>query len=274
MSRFEILCVTMYQNDFKKIEEMNIRSNVVFANQCNHTSYQEIEFNGHTAKMISTQTRGVGINRNLALTYASAEICLFADDDVVYRNNVEELVLSEFDAHPDADIIIFHLETNDKHRKQIKYTKTKKCRYLTRMPWGTVRIAVRLEALRKANVWFTTLFGGGCIFLSGEDSIWLIDAKRKGLTFYVSKETIGDVSFETSTWFNGQDERYFYDKGAFYRAVYPKWYYIWMIYLVIRTWHNKHLSFKEKIYFMKQGSIGYKKMLSYDDYNKVKLINN
>ena len=39
MPKFEILCVTMHQTDFAKVEEMNIHSNVVFANQCNRTAY-------------------------------------------------------------------------------------------------------------------------------------------------------------------------------------------------------------------------------------------
>ena len=134
MSKFEILCVTMHQSDFSKIRAMNIHSDVVFANQCDHTCYEELDFDGHTAKMISTNTRGVGINRNLTLMYASANICLFADDDITYRDNMEELVLSEFDAHPDADIFIFHLDTTDPVRKQISYKKTKKCGPLSRMP--------------------------------------------------------------------------------------------------------------------------------------------
>lgn len=33
MSKFELLCVTMHQKDFSKIQEMNIHSDVVFANQ-------------------------------------------------------------------------------------------------------------------------------------------------------------------------------------------------------------------------------------------------
>lgn len=33
MSKFELLCVTMHQKDFSKLQEMNIRSDVVFANQ-------------------------------------------------------------------------------------------------------------------------------------------------------------------------------------------------------------------------------------------------
>ena len=259
MSRFEILCVTMHQKDFSKIEQMNIQSDVVFANQADRTSFEEKEFDGHLARMITTDTRGVGVNRNLALIYAKGEICLFADDDVTYNDDVEERVLAEFEAHPDADVIIFHLDT-DSDRKQIKYNETKKCSRFCKMPWGGVRIAVRLNSIRKANVWFTTLFGGGCIFPSGEDSMWLTDARKKGLTFYVSKETIGSVSFETSTWFSGADEKFYYGKGAFYQALHPKTKYMWMLYLAFRTLKGGDLTLFEKIKFMKLGSKGYKEM--------------
>ena len=259
MSRFEILCVTMHQKDFSKIEQMNIHSDVVFANQADRTCFEEKEFDGHLARMITTDTRGVGINRNLALTYAKGEICLFADDDVTYDDDVEERVLAEFDDHPDADIIIFHLDT-DSDRKQIKYNETKKCSRFCKMPWGGVRIAVRLSSIRKANIWFTTLFGGGCIFPSGEDSMWLTDARKKGLTFYVSKETIGKVDFENSTWFSGFDEKMYYGKGAFYQAAHTKTKLLWMLYFAVRTTKRSDLNFSQKIKWMKDGSKGYKEI--------------
>ena len=44
MSEFQILCVTMHQNDFSKIKEMNVHSDIVYANQCDHTSFEEIKF--------------------------------------------------------------------------------------------------------------------------------------------------------------------------------------------------------------------------------------
>ena len=267
MSKFEILCVTMHQNDFSKIREMNIHSDVVFANQCDHTSYEEIEFDGHTARMISTQTRGVGKNRNLALIYASSEICLFADDDVVYHDDMEERVLAEFDAHPDADVIIFHFDT-DSQRKQVKYDRTRKCGKFEKMPWGGIRIAFRTESIQKANVWFNTLFGGGCMFPSGEDSIWLIDAKKSGLTFYVSKETIGTVSFEESSWFTGYNEKFFFSKGIFYEAVHPKMFFIWKNYFSFRTKSMTKMSASEKKKWINHGRRAYREMLSFEDYKK------
>lgn len=267
MSRFEILCVTMHQKDFSKIQEMNIHSDVVFANQADTTSFAEYEFEGHRARMITTDTRGVGINRNLGLMYAQGEICLFADDDVTYDDDMEVRVLAEFDAHPDADIIIFHLDT-DSDRKQIKYVKTKRCSRFGRMPWGAVRIALRLNSVKKANLWFSTLFGGGCVFPSGEDSMWLTEARRKGLVFYVSKETIGRVSFNESTWFTGFDEKMYYGKGAFYQAVHPRMVWLWMVYFAIRTREQGTLSLPKRIKWMHCGREGYQYMYSYDDYRK------
>lgn len=267
MPKLEILCVTMHQSDFQKIAEMNIHSNVVFANQCDRTAYEEKEFDGFTAKMISTETRGVGINRNLALAYATADICLLADDDVVYADDMEARVTAEFDAHPDADVMIFHFET-DSARKQIKYPKTKKHGRFARMPWAGFRIAFRLSALRRANVWFTTLFGGGCLFPSGEDSMFLADLKSAGLRFYVSQETIGNVSFEESSWFTGYDEKFYFGKGAFVAARHPKTFFFWCRYYLFRYRNHKEIPRKEKKKWMKRGRRAWQEMLSFRQYNE------
>ena len=263
MSKFEILCVTMHQRDFSKIQEMNIHSDVVFANQAETTKFEEYLFEGHRARMITTDTRGVGINRNLGLLYAQGEICLFADDDVRYCDDVEKIVLSEFDAHPDADIMIFQFDTNS-DRKVKKPQKTRKCSRFSRMPWGAVRVAFRLKELKKINIWFTTLFGGGCLFPSGEDSIWLTDVRRKGLKIYVSNKTIGTVSFETSTWFTGYDEKYYFGKGAFYQAARPKLICLWRHYFALRTRGRGNMPYFEKIKWMRLGAKGYRTNQGYE----------
>lgn len=267
---FEILCVTMHQTDFSKIQSMNIHSNVVFANQADETSLKEIRFEGHCAKMVTTETRGVGKNRNVALLNASADICLLADDDVVYYENLEEKVVGEFEKHPDADVIVFNLETDDKKRKQRIYSKTKKCSKFCRMPWGAFRIAFRSSSWKKANVWFTTLFGGGCIFPSGEDSMWLNGMKENGMCFYVSKEVIGNISFAESTWFTGYDEKFFYGKGAYYKNAHPKSFFFWMLYFSLRTRKMSQMGFWKKMNWMYKGLGGYNKLLSCEEYLRQK----
>lgn len=266
MSAFEILCVTMHQTDFSKIKEMNIHSDVLFANQGDGTELSELEFEGHRGRMITTTTRGVGKNRNLALLYAEGDICLLADDDVVYNDNMEELVLKEFKAHPDADVIIFHLESTDPSRPQPNYKKSRWVRPWSRLPWPTFRVAFRLSAVKKGNIWFTTLYGGGCTFPSGEDSMWLHTAKKKGLRMYVSTQTIGQVFYETSSWFTGYDESFFYGKGAYHRCVHPHSCWFWKYYVLYRFRHFGSLPKKERMKWFTNGTVGYKRLLSYKEY--------
>ena len=268
MPTFEILCVTMHQKDFSKLEAMNIHSDVVFANQCDCTAYEEKTFAGHRAKMISTATRGVGVNRNLALLYASADICLLADDDVIYRDDMEQRVLAEFAAHPDADIFVFNYDETDPVRMQKNYSRTKKRRGLFRMPWSAFQIAFCRSAQRKANLWFSTLYGGGCIFPCGEDSKWFLDAKRAGLTFYVSKEIIGSVSYETSTWFSGFDQRYFYGKGVYAYAAHERTFWLWKWYYLLRLRKFGTLPQSLRLKWLGKGKQGYKELLSYEEYCK------
>ena len=264
---FEILCVTMNQNDFSKIKEMNIHSNVVFANQCNHTSYDEINFDGNIAKMISTNTHGVGINRNISLIYASKDICLFADDDVKYVDNVSELVINEFINHPNADIFIFNLKSDSFIRTPKTYNKTKKCKKFNRMPFGGPRIAFKLSSIKKKNLWFTTLFGGGCKFPNGEDTIWLKEARKKKLNIYISNKTIGILSYKSSTWFDGYNEKFYFGKGACYYAQNPYTFYIWVLYTSLKKFKDS-INFFEKIKWMKNGKKAYKEMLDFDEFKK------
>ncbi len=268
MPSFEVLCVTMHQKDFSKLKTMNIHSDVVFANQCGHTAFEELKFEGHRARMISTATRGVGVNRNLTLLYASADICLLADDDVTYRDDMEQMVVAEFEAHPDADIFVFNYDETDPVRMQKNYPRTKKCRGLFRMPWSAFQIAFRRSAQLKANLWFSTLYGGGCIFPCGEDSRWFLDAKRAGLTFYVSEKVIGSVSYETSTWFNGFDERFFYGKGVYAYAAHRRAFWLWKWYYLLRHVKDGSLPQRTRLKWVKRGKQGYRELLSYQDFCK------
>ena len=98
--------------------------------------------------------------------------------------------------------------------------------------------------------------------------MWLTDARRKGLTFYVSSQTIGKVSFEESTWFTGFDEKMFYGKGAFYQAAHPKTLYLWILYFALRTRKLSALSMGEKFRMMHQGAKGYRNTVSYSQWQK------
>lgn len=207
--------------------------------------------------MISTNTKGVGNNRNIALMYATADYCMLADDDVVYNENIENIVLEEFEKFKDADIIIFNIGSTGSERKQRRINKSRKCRFWDRMSWGAVRMAVKLSSIRTKNIWFHTLFGGGCRYPSGEDSIFLLEARKKRLKIYLSNQEIGLTDFSKSSWFNGYDDNYYWGKGAFYQVVHNKSFYIRALYICFRTQKKTQLCLAERMRCLREGRRDY-----------------
>ncbi len=267
MGKFQILCVTMNQVDFSRIHGMNIHSDVVFANQADATEYSEANFENNTAKMITTNTLGVGINRNLALLYATADICLFADDDMHYVDGLENIILKEFERLPQADAIVFNVISSNDERPQLQNTKTKRMRFYSKNPYGTFRVAVKLDIIRKKNIWFSTLFGGGSKYLSGEDSLFINDMRRNKLRIYLSDRLIGTVNQDASTWYRGYDAPFFYSKGVFLKANYylNPLRFLHILYIAIHI-KSCEISFAERIRLMRAGGNGFKNGFCFLDY--------
>lgn len=76
MERVEIVCVTMGQKDLTIAEKMHITGDAVFGNQADGFRKEVQTRDGQTVKMITTDTRGVGVNRNIALLHATGDILL------------------------------------------------------------------------------------------------------------------------------------------------------------------------------------------------------
>ena len=111
MSRLQVLVASMHQNDFSKVETMNLSSDAIIANQADTYAYDEQDYSFGTVKMITTSQRGVGKNRNTSLNLADGDIVLIADDDIRYVDDYSSLILGEFERMPQADAIVFNITT-------------------------------------------------------------------------------------------------------------------------------------------------------------------
>lgn len=272
MRKFEILCVTMGQSDFSLIRKMNVKSDIVYANQADCFSFLTEDFGDFSAKMYTTNTVGVGINRNIGLLLASAEICLLADDDIVYSDDYESIVVDEFDNHPDADVIIFNIGTTTPQYGRIP-TQIKKYKYLhfwSKKPYGAPRIAFRLNSIKNSNIMFSTLFGGGCKYLCGEDTIFLNDLLKKKKSILLSPKKIGSVSYSNSSWFTKNEDKFYYDKGAMFEAKSTRTALFFALYYSVFR-RESGTKFNKVLKWILRGEKGYKKGLSYDDFLKGKL---
>lgn len=219
--KIQVLVAAMHQEDHSLLEKMNIQTDAIVANQCSNNSVEKFKYNESEITYLNFAEKGVGLNRNNALMRADADVVLFADDDIVYENNYKEIIESEFAKHKDADMIVFNVKNED-DRPRYTITSSKRVHKYNCLRYGAVRIAVKLDSIRKNNIWFSLLFGGGTKYGSGEDSLFIYDCISCGMKAYTSSEVILTVPQSNSTWFDGYTAKYFYDKGALYRAIFGK----------------------------------------------------
>lgn len=263
----EVLCATMHQNDFSKYDAMNIRDcDVVFANQSDSFSYQEMQVGPNCVKMLTTATRGVGKNRNLALAMASGEILLFADDDLTYEPDMPRMIRAGFQRFPDADMIVFGTRyTKNGNVYRCRKPKAGRLSFFSALRYGTCALAVRRSSILRHDLHFTELFGGGCVYSYGEDTDFIVQCFRKHLKIYSYSEVIAETKKDSSTCFCGYGDKYFFDKGALARHSLG---YIAIPYMVhmARKKLESDLCFWEKMKLMWNGYRCFSGLISYTEW--------
>lgn len=223
--KIEILMATMFfeKEQEEILSEINLQSDIMVGNQCNKDGEESFLYNGHKVQVLSKAQRGVGNNRNMTLLKSDADVVIFADNDVVYYDGYREIVENFYISHPDADLVIFNFkEQRPGEPLHDINTKDKKADLLDLTVFGCWAITARRKSLMDNNILFSTLFGGGAKYSCGEDSLFLFECHRKGLSIYLCSETIGQVIHKDSTWFKGINEKFILDRGAFLTAFAPK----------------------------------------------------
>lgn len=263
----EILISAMNQDGLGLVDKCNIHSDCLIINQCNKNEViSDIREYG-TVRMISTLERGLSKSRNMALNNSNADICVLCDDDVVYHAGYEEIILNAFQKTPDADVLVFNINSiNTEIRKQEAYFK-----HTARIPWyksySSVHIAFKREKILKAGLQFDEKFGAGSgMYSMAEDSLFFAGIHKQGLKAYTYPAVIADLYCEKSSWFKGFNEKYFYDTGAFLHAAYPRLMYVMSFYYPMRLRQNTDLGKKQALKWVWNGIHGYKLGKNYNEY--------
>ena len=266
--KVEILVSAMNLNDFSIVERMNCNTDVLIINQTDYNGYAEKKYPFGTARMISTTQRGLSRSRNMALMHANGDICLLCDDYEVLDESYHEKILSAFERYPSADIISFgFVNENTRGIKTKKNADGKSKRWKT---YSSVSLAFKLGEILRHGVWFNTSLGTGSgIVSSGEESVWQIEAQAKGLRRYCSSSIIAYLKQESSSWYEGKNEKYYYDRGAILSLTHPLMKNIFMYYIILRTSSDATIRILERIKYMKAGMKYFKKYVwGYDSYKQ------
>lgn len=248
----EVLLSTVNLNK-KDLDKMNITSNCTVINQSDKNDYIKYKnFN-----IYSYKEKGTALSRNRGLSHVSGDIILLCDDDVVYNKDYEKLVTHAFKNNKDADIITFNL--NSPYRKVKPNKKNKRLHIYNSLRYSSSNIAFRKDSIINNNISFNTLFGSNAKYGSGEDTLFIVEALKKGLRVYSSTYNIGTIYHKKSIWFKGYNKRYFFDKGALFTAISYKYRHLLILQYLLR--HKEVLSdigFYSSYKEMVRGSNDYK----------------
>ena len=219
--RVQLLVSAVERDAAELARKMHINGDAVIVNQCDRYGYEEMAKEGYRIQVFSMQERGVGLSRNTALLHASADICAFADDDIVLEEDYQERISRAYEQLPDADMILFNVRVAPARRTYWN-EDIHRVGYWNYGRYPTFSITARREALLRGNVHFSLLFGGGARYSNGEDSMFLRDSLKAGLKIYAHTSCIGEEKERPSTWFEGYNRKYFRDRGVLYHYLYGR----------------------------------------------------
>ena len=242
----QVLIATMHQIDHSLLEKMNIQSDAVVINQCDRDEIERFKYEGHNILWMSLRERGIGLSRNTALMRATADIVLFADEDVRYLDGYPQMIMSAFENNSNADILLVDLEAVGAVKNHDKPYTSRRIKWYNSMHYGAVHFACKRESLFAKGLSYNLLFGGGARYSCGEDSIFLAGALKAGLKVWTVPGYIGTVTHGDSTWFQGYTDKYFYDKGVLMGNVFGT-----MAYPLVFVLFQKNKSQTEKYGFGK-----------------------
>jgi len=179
MSKLQVLVTTMHQTDLSKYSQMHLQTEAVIANQADRNEILTATINGCIAQLVTTATRGASRNRNIALAHTNqkVEYLLFSDDDFVFVDGYEQLVVNEFEAHPEAEAIKFNIHDLSVTRKisMRRISSFEKATKRNMSSSGVCGLVIRADVLKKYNLHFREDFGPGTENYCGEDTIFLMD---------------------------------------------------------------------------------------------------
>ncbi len=208
------------------VKKMQLEGPAVIVNQCEEEREEHISHNGYPIEVFYKKERGVGRSRNLALSKADTDICLFGDEDIVYTKGYTRLIEEEFAAHPEADGIMFQVQV-DPSRKTYQNDAFGKVSFWNCGRYPAYSMAFRRAKLHMTGVKFSLLFGGGAPYSNGEDSLFISQLIKAGMQIYKSPVCIGEEIPRPSTWFTGYHEKFFFDRGVLYHFLYGVWAPVW-----------------------------------------------
>lgn len=242
----EILVATMYRTSLDFLWDMFANNshedfNILIINQT--TADKQLVSDFENIKVINSFEFGVPKSRNLAIRSATSDICLMADDDIVYQPNLKSILTDAYLKHPDAAMISFEAIDED----QLKYTNYYPEGIHTQKSLKKIYtwvISFRRDIYLKNSVFYNMHFGFGASFKGEEEYVFLINAYDIGLKMIHVSQIIVQHPNENSGKLMGSDNGIF-ARSAVAHRFYGNFSYLWLIKYVFFIYRHNYITLNQ-----------------------------
>lgn len=135
--------------------------------------------------------KGLSKSRNHAISLATGDIGIIADDDVTYCDSYIDIVKDTFLSNPSLDVALFKIKTGNGEPEYKNYPKvsleyTKNLFFIS-----SIEIAFNIKKIKEAGLQFDERFGAGQELIIGyEEMIFVEDCLKAGLSVVFIPEFI------------------------------------------------------------------------------------
>ena len=244
--KFEILMSTMFRENLDFLNPIFANNNIddfhiIIVNQTSKDKL--LQSNNPKIKVINSFEKGSPASRNLAIRNASADVCLMADDDIVYKPNLKATIQKAYEEYPHADMISFEA-VDAKDNLYNAYGPAGKHDKKTLFKINTIIISFRRMAFKKNRIFFNHYFGVGSVFEGCTEYVFLMYAYSKNLNMLHVNKTIVSHPRISSGMLMGSDNAFF-AKTALRQRLLGNLSYIWLLKYTFYMWKNGYIEFNE-----------------------------
>lgn len=270
--KINTLVATMHKTDYALVDTMGLIDNCIVINQTDNVQSKSFKTDSAEVQWINSTDRGLSKSRNLGLKKSDADICLLADDDLVYLEKYTQIIREQFLKNPDYDIITFQVKGIEREFKKY-HPRKRELNFFTSMKVSSVEVAIKMDKFRKNNIQFDTLLGAGSKYTMGEENAVLFECIKKGLKVLYVPIKIADLHLGESTWFEGFNEKYFISRGAAFTAMTKRLNWLLILQFAVRKYkiYRKDMGFLKAIKYMFKGKNEYLKDIEYQNSKQIYL---
>lgn len=239
----EILIATMHRNNLEFLKNMFPSGyghlQLLIVNQTSKDAV--LQSDSKSIKIINNFEKGLSKSRNLALEHATASICLFADDDIVFIEDFEKSIIKAFKEN-NVPVITFQIQTTTDELFWNYPAKNGFHKKLNNIL--SPEIAIKRTDIITNTISFNEHFGLGAIFEDSENYIFLKEVAKKLQMPYFYKKTIAIHPPETSSDQIASDKHLF-ARAALNYKFHKNLVYLWLIKMLFFLLRTRRISYKE-----------------------------